>query len=362
MLESTDPNDHLNLLPSPKEIKSFLPITFDQNLFIKETRRQVSAILKGEDSRLLLIVGPCSIHNMEEAKEYAKKIKILQDEVKDHFLILMRVYFAKSRTSIGWKGFLFDPDLNNNCDVQKGIVLTRELLIFLAENQVPAATEFLDPLSVNYFEDLISWGCIGARTSESQTHRELASGLQMPIGFKNNTNGSIKIAVSGAYTSGKPHTFFGINEEGFLTKITTKGNNNCHIVLRGGDSGTNYDPKSIEQALKLIKENKLSEKIMIDCSHDNALSNHNNQTSVFESVINQIIEGNTNIFGLIIESYHFEGKQNFSPSSEKLALKYGISITDPCISWETTERLIMWGYKKLQKNTSMYLTPVSCDQ
>lgn len=360
MLKTSSLKNFSSTLPSPKEIKKQITVSEDTHLFIENARNQVSEILNGQDSRLLLILGPCSIHSIEEAKEYAKKIQLLQHEVKDHFFILMRVFFAKSRTALGWKGFLFDPDLNNTCDVKKGIALTRELLAYLAECQVPVATEFLDPLSVHYFEDLISWGCIGARTSESQTHRELASGLTMPVGFKNNTNGSIKIAVNGACTSKESHTFLGIDEEGFIAKITTNGNPNCHVVLRGGDSGTNFDPESIAKALELLKENNLLDKVMIDCSHGNSKSNHNNQIAVFESIINQVIEGNTNISGLIIESYHCEGKQNFASYSTNSSLKYGISITDPCINWETTEKLILWGYKKLQKNTLLHLN--SCNQ
>lgn len=360
MLKTSGSKNFYSSLPSPNEIKKQITIQQETRFFIENSRSEISAILNGQDSRLLLVVGPCSIHSIDEAKEYAKKIQSLQQKVKDHFFILMRVYFAKSRTALGWKGFLFDPDLNHTCDVKKGITQTRELLAFLAEHEVPVATEFLDPLSVHYFEDLISWGCIGARTSESQTHRELASGLNMPVGFKNNTNGSIKIAVNGVCTSRESHTFLGIDDEGFIAKITTKGNPNCHIVMRGGDSGTNYDPESIAKALELLKKHSLVDKVMIDCSHGNSKSNHNNQIIVFESLINQIIEGNTNISGLILESYHHEGKQNLESYFTNSPLKYGISITDPCINWETTEKLILWGYKKLQKNALLHLS--SCNQ
>ncbi len=337
-------------LPGPKSVKASASLSSEASAYLLDIRRQISRILQGEDSRMLLIVGPCSVHSVSEAKEYALKFLDLQNRVSDTFLPIMRTYFAKPRTSFGWKGLLFDPELNGSCDALAGIHITRQLLVDLAEQKIPLATEFLDPLSGFYFDDLIAWGCIGARTSESQTHREIASGLPMPVGFKNNTNGNLQVAVNGAYTASKSHSFFGIDEEGKISLIRSKGNPNSHIVLRGGESGTNYDPKSISESLKLLKNKNLPEKIIIDCSHGNSLDDHHNQTFVFESVINQVIEGNTKIAGVILESYLQSGQQKLIEES-KTGPTYGISITDACLNWTTTEQLVLWGNNKLRRHS-----------
>ncbi len=338
-------------LPSPMELKESIPLTTNSQQFIENSRQTISNILNGTDPRMLLVIGPCSIHDIEAAKEYATKLQQLQEKVQDNFLILMRVYFAKSRTTTGWKGMLFDPDLDNSYNIKSGLTVTRQLLVDLADMGIATAAEFLDSNSCPYFSDLISWGCIGARTSESQTHREFASGLPMPIAFKNNTDGNVNIAVNGALTASSPHHYLGIDESGALSIIATKGNSDTHIVLRGGESETNYDPQSISNTLNLLKEKNLIPKVIIDCSHDNSRRDEKKQTLVFESVINQVIEGNQNISGFILESNLESGNQYVNPL-EPSALNYGISITDKCLDWRTTEKLVLWGNDKLNKNNT----------
>lgn len=345
-------NGVTNSLPSPAEVRNKLPISPTSQVFIKNKREEILSILQGKDSRTLLIVGPCSIHDPLAAKEFAKHLRQLQDEVKHSFLLVMRTYFAKPRTQVGWKGLLYDPGLDETFSLVKGIETTRSLLLHLTELEIPIATEFLDPLTAFYFDDLISWGCIGARTAESQIHRELASTLPMPIAFKNNTLGDIGIAINGAYTASFPHTFFSINDHGILSKRESKGNPYPHIVLRGGKDHTNYDPKSINQAIQAVNKSKISSRLLIDCSHDNAKNCHQEQVLVFESIIRQIIEGNQDISGMILESHLLSGKQeNLGQSID--SLQYGCSITDPCIDWETTKKLILWGHERMQKEHTL---------
>lgn len=332
-------------LPSPKELREELPINEGISAFIDNARITVKNILDGLDPRMLLIVGPCSIHNVEEALEYALKLKELRNKVQEKFYIVMRAYFEKPRTSIGWKGLLLDPELDGSYDIVKGMHLTRQLLLNIAELGIPSAAEFLSPTSSYYYGDLITWGCIGARTSESQPHREIASGLSMPIAFKNNTDGNPHVAVNGALSASLPHTFIGMNENGTTSVKTTQGNPYSHIVLRGGSGGTNYDPASISIALNALETRGQKRRLIIDCSHDNAEKHHQKQIAVFKSVIHQVVEGNDNIYGLVLESNLNEGSQQLKPHPSKLA--YGISITDPCLSWEATEELILWGHQSL---------------
>lgn len=332
---------------SPNEVRKLIPLSSTAKEFIDKSRIHINQLLHTNQQEFLLILGPCSIHNIQEAKEYALKIKSLQKLVSKYYLIVMRIYFAKPRTSLGWKGMLYDPDLNESNDIQKGILMTRQLLVDLAELGIPTATEFLDPISTPYFEDLVSWACIGARTSESQTHREMASSFTLPIGFKNNTHGCLKVAINGALSASKPQSFLGINQYGNLSIIKTMGNPNSHIVLRGGNSGPNYDPASITEAVEMLNKESLSKKILIDCSHGNSGSDPIKQITVFESVLNQFLDGNRNILGMILESYHLRGRQKISDR-----IHYGLSITDACLDWETTEKLILWGYERLQKNFS----------
>lgn len=340
---------------SPKKLKKNLSLSHKARNFIASTRNQISHMLHKNDKRMLLIIGPCSVHNVQEAKEFGVKIKELQEQVKNDFLILMRVYFAKPRTSIGWKGLMYDPDLNESCNIQKGILLTRQLLVDLVEMGVPVASEFLDPLSVKYFDDLIAWGCIGARTSESQIHREVASGLSMPIGFKNSTQGCIQVAVNGVLAASKPHSYLGIQENGTISLIDTSGNTDSHVVLRGGNLGPNYDPKTIADTSEILKRNQLVQKVLVDCSHGNSGSNACMQTSVFESVLVQSLEGNKNILGMILESYFFRGNQKLTFGEEKKLIP-GVSVTDACLDWETTEKLVLWAKEKINRNKSSNLS------
>lgn len=336
-------------IPSPKQLKKEIPIQDGSLEFIKKSRSQLTSILNGEDTKTALIVGPCSIHDVTSAKDYAVKLKELSESVSDTFLLLMRVYFAKPRTTIGWKGILYDPYIDTSHDIEMGIRWTRQLLVDLAEMEIPIAAEILDPLTAPYFSDLITWSCIGARTAESQIHREVASGLPMPVAFKNNTDGNAQIAVDGAYCASTPHTYIGINDDGKLCSVETDGNKNCHIVHRGGVSSTNYDPQSIITTTKMLEKSGLNTKIIIDCSHDNSKQGHDEQIVVFKSIIHQVIEGNKNIAGMILESHLEAGRQDVHVSENTTSIEYGKSITDPCLDWKTTKDLIVWGVDRINK-------------
>jgi 3-deoxy-7-phosphoheptulonate synthase len=334
-------------LPSPSELWKELPLQEHQKNFIASSRRQIEQILDASDPRLLLIVGPCSIHDIQSAKDYALKLRELSKQVSDNFFVLMRVYFEKPRTTVGWKGLLYDPHLNGSHDISHGLRTARQLLLELAELEIPAASEVLDPISCYYFSDLISWACIGARTSESQIHRQLASALPMPTAFKNSTTGNIEVAVHGVVTASSPHTFLGINAEGKASVIKSEGNPYGHVVLRGGDNKPNYDPDSISKSLDLLKQHRLPPRLIIDCSHDNSMRRHEQQPHVFQSVIHQFLEGEKSLRGLILESHLSAGNQ---PLTDNLAaLKYAVSITDPCLDWDSTEQLILWAHGLLSQ-------------
>lgn len=324
---------------TPKELSEKLPLNNDEKEFIESSRQAIRNILNGTDPRKLLIVGPCSIHNSHEALHYAEKLKQLSDQVKDSFVLIMRAYVEKPRTSIGWQGLLNDPHLDGSHCLETGFYTSRNLLIKLAEMRVPTACEFLDPLSSLYHSDLISWGCVGARTSASQVHRLMASRLNMPVAFKNSTEGSIESAVNGCLFAKMPHSFVGPDEDGALSIFKSSGNPDVHIVLRGGEGKPNYDKESIQKALKLMSDNKLNPNIIVDCSHDNSEKNHEKQPVVFQHVMEQMREGNLQIKGIMLESYLEEGNQAFNRNRE--ALKFGVSVTDPCLSWKDTEKLIL---------------------
>lgn len=346
---------HLDSLASPLTYKQELPALDHQLAFVSESRRQIANILEGTDQRLLLILGPCSIHDNKAAKEYATNLCRLADVVSKSFFIVMRTYFEKPRTALGWKGMLYDPHLDGSNDIAAGIRHARRLLLDLAEMQVPTATEFLDPLAARFLSDLISWSCIGARTTESQIHRQLASGLSMPVAFKNNTSGNVSAAVKGVMTAACPHAFFGIDDSGHLAIVRTKGNPHAHIALRGGEMSPNYDPESIEKALELLRKNHLPERLLIDCSHDNSKRCQDRQKAVFEAVIQQSLNGNNAIRGLALESHLFAGSQRMS--LDKSRLRYAVSLTDPCLDWETTESLIRHHAALFEKKT----TPVATE-
>lgn len=314
-----------------------------QSNFIAESRKTIANIIKGSDKRLLVVVGPCSIHDTKAALDYAQKLAKLRDELKDDLFIVMRVYFEKPRTTIGWKGLIYDPDLDNTFDMEKGFDLARGLLLDLAKMQIPTATEYLDLITPQYISDLISWGAIGARTTESQTHRELASGLSCTVGFKNGTQGDVKVAVDAVISASSPHMFWSINKKGMANRYTTAGNPNCHIILRGGAGGPNYSQAHVDSAIKQLRDAGLPERLMVDFSHANSEKKFKNQLNVGDDIAAQITKDPSSIFGVMIESNINEGNQAVAPLK---SLKYGVSITDGCISWEDTDILL----KKLAKS------------
>ena len=317
-------------VPAPYELVNKYPINDEISKLVYGTRNEISQILHNKDDRLFVVVGPCSIHDTESALEYAEKLALQNKKLNKNILIIMRVYFEKPRTTVGWKGLINDPDINETFNIAKGIELARKLLINIAELGLPAGTEFLDPISPQYVTDVISWGAIGARTAESQIHRELASGLSCPIGIKNGTDGSLKAAIDGIQAANHSHVFLGATKEADIAMLKTAGNNDTHIILRGGKE-PNYDLESVNSTLTALREAEVNESIMIDASHGNSQKKFKKQISVVESISNQILNGNDNIKGVMIESHLNEGNQKISES-----LKYGQSITDACMGWEDT--------------------------
>jgi len=323
-------------LISPSKLIEQLPMTEDAISTVVRTRSEIINILNGKDKRLLLIVGPCSIHDVSSAHEYAKKLLEIKQKVEKNILVIMRVYFEKPRTVIGWKGLINDPDLDNSFDINKGIKIARKLLIDLAESGMPAGHEYLDLISPQYISDVICWGAIGARTTESQSHRELASGLSCPVGFKNGTNGSIQIAIDAIKAASKAHNFLSVTKEGKSAIFSTKGNRDCHIILRGGKK-INYQQEDVTSVSDLLVKNKLSNNIMIDASHANSQKDHAKQRIVIQDISDQISKGNNSICGVMLESNLIEGRQDIGKKDD---LVYGQSITDACIGWNETEELI----------------------
>ena len=323
-------------LITPKEIISELPMSTRAIETVVETRQEIINILSRKDKRLLLIVGPCSIHDVTAAHEYAERLLAVKKDVSENVLIIMRVYFEKPRTVVGWKGLINDPDLDNSFKINKGIKIARKLLIDLAEMGVPSGHEYLDLISPQYVSDLVCWGAIGARTTESQSHRELASGLSCPVGFKNGTDGGIQIAIDAIKAASKEHNFLSVTKEGKSAIFSTTGNKDCHIILRGGKN-TNYGAQDVKAVSKALDKNSLDPQIMIDASHANSQKDFQKQRLVVEDIAEQILNGNKNIFGVMLESNLLEGKQDIS---NKDNLVYGKSITDACIGWDETEELI----------------------
>ncbi len=314
--------------------------------FIVDARKTIANIVKGKDKRLLVVVGPCSIHDPKVAIEYAKKLAKLRDALKDDLFIVMRVYFEKPRTTIGWKGLIYDPDLDGSFKMEKGFDLARGLLLNLAKMRLPTATEYLDLITPQYISDLISWGAIGARTTESQTHRELASGLSCPVGFKNGTDGGAQVAIDAVVSASSPHMFWSISKKGVINRYTTAGNPNCHVILRGGNGETNYDSKSVQKIAKQLADSGLPGKLMVDFSHANSQKKFKNQIKVGDDVAKQISSGSEQISGVMIESHLHEGSQSVGALK---SLKYGVSITDGCIGWSDTEKLLKTLAKAVQK-------------
>ncbi len=341
-------NTHIErsqVLITPIEIKSKFPLSDLAKITVLQSRQEIEKILDGKDTRKFLVVGPCSVHDVKAAEEYAKRLKALAERVKDKLLLIMRVYFEKPRTTVGWKGLINDPDLDDSFHIEKGLEIARSLLIKIAEIGLPTATEALDPIVPQYISDLIAWTAIGARTTESQTHREMASGLSMPVGFKNGTDGSIQVALNALHSASEPHHFLGINEQGQVSIFRTTGNAYGHLILRGSEQKPNYDAASVKLTEEKLKEAKLPVRIAIDCSHGNSRKDHRLQASVFETVMQQIVDGNTSIVGMMLESNLYEGNQPISNNREQL--KYGVSVTDKCIGWKETERIILAAYEQL---------------
>jgi len=326
------------ILITPAQLKQDVPVTETANLTIAQGRNAVRNILDRTDPRLIVVIGPCSIHDTKAAIDYAKRLKAISDEVQDTLLLVMRVYFEKPRTTTGWKGLVNDPYLNDSFKISDGLHIGRQLLLDIAEIGLPTATEALDPISPQYLQDLISWSAIGARTTESQTHREMASGLSSAVGFKNGTDGGLDVAINALKSVSSPHNFLGINHQGQVSIITTKGNGYGHVVLRGGDGKPNYDSVSVAVCEGQLSKSGIVPNIMVDCSHANSNKDHNLQMLVADNVANQIVEGNQSIIGVMIESNLVAGNQKIP--ADLADLTYGQSVTDACISWDATEQLL----------------------
>ncbi len=335
-----------DVLATPATIKSELPLTDRAERAVLKGRHAVERILDHSDHRLMVVVGPCSIHDPEAAIDYAQRLKKLADEVSDTLFIVMRVYFEKPRTTTGWKGLINDPHMNDSFDIDAGLRMARKLLIDINELDLPAGTEALDPISPQYLGDLVTWSAIGARTTESQTHREIASGLSTPVGFKNGTDGSLTVAINALHSVSSPHSFLGINQQGQVAVIRTKGNAYGHIVLRGGASGSNYDSVTISLVEKDLHKAGLPANIVVDCSHANSNKDHKLQPLVLNDCVHQIMDGNKSITGVMLESNIGAGNQKLP--ADLTQLKYGVSVTDACIDWKTTEKILRDARDKLK--------------
>ncbi len=335
-------------LIDPNTFKEELPLTPASEKTVIEGRRQIEDILAHRDSRLLMIVGPCSIHDEKAALEYAERLLKLQAEVAESMLLVMRVYFEKPRTTVGWKGLINDPHMNGSCDMSEGLRRARRILLKITGMGLPTATEMLDPITPQYLAGLVCWSAIGARTTESQTHREMASGLSMPVGFKNCTDGSLSKAIHAMIAARAPQSFIGVDPDGKTCIVSTTGNPWTHMVLRGG-LRPNYDSVSIEEACLKLKNAGLEDTIIVDCSHGNSRKKHQGQERVLKDIIGQRLEGNQALVGMMLESNLCEGNQACNENMNELA--YGVSVTDECISWETTEKLLHCAHKRMKKLT-----------
>ncbi|GAW95955.1 MULTISPECIES: 3-deoxy-7-phosphoheptulonate synthase [Colwellia] len=331
---------HVNaehVLITPEALRAELPLSEAGRDFVQQSRKTISAIIHKRDPRLLVISGPCSVHDVEAAKDYARQLKALQNKHQGSLFVVMRVYFEKPRTTVGWKGLINDPHMDGSFDVENGLRKARELILYLTELGLPLATEALDPISPQYLAEVFSWSAIGARTTESQTHREMASGLSMPIGFKNGTNGSLVVAVNALQSAASPHHFMGINRQGQVALIQTRGNPDGHIILRGG-AAPNYDAKSIAECEQVLAKQGIDAGIIVDCSHGNSNKDYTRQPLVALDVVEQICTGNKSIIGIMLESNINAGKQSSDLAKEDLA--YGVSVTDACIDFAETEKLL----------------------
>ena len=337
----------MDVLPTPDEIKRRLPMTATAEATVLGARQTVQDILDHRDPRVFVVVGPCSIHDLTAARDYARRLRALADDIGDTLYPIMRVYFEKPRTTVGWKGLINDPRLDDSFDIAEGLRIARALLLEIAELGLPAGTEALDPLCPQYLDDLLAWTAIGARTTESQTHREMASGLSTPVGFKNGTNGSLEVAINALQSASRPHSFLGINGGGQSAVVRTTGNRYGHVVLRGGSDGPNYDTVTIALCEQELIKNQLPLNIVVDCSHANARKDPALQPLVLNDCAHQILEGNRSIVGFMIESNLEWGNQPIP--ADRSQLKYGVSITDPCVDWKTTEKMLREARAKLKE-------------
>ncbi|KAG1055113.1 hypothetical protein G6F43_002918 [Rhizopus delemar] len=329
-----------NALLTPNYIKEEFPLTEKSMETIAKARKEIQDIIAKKDDRVFVIVGPCSIHDTVAAKEYAKLLLEAKQKYQDELVIIMRAYFEKPRTTVGWKGLINDPDIDGSFKINKGLRISRGLLCHLTDMGIPVSVELLDTISPQYIADLISWGAIGARTTESQLHRELASGVSFPVGFKNGTDGNLRIAIDGIGAAAAPHHFLGINNLGTISITHTTGNPDCHIILRGGNKGPNYEAAYVQETKQMLENTGLPTSIMIDCSHGNSNKDHKNQPKVAQCIAEQISQGEDALVGVMLESHLVEGKQSV-PEEGTCALKYGVSITDGCINWQDTESVLM---------------------
>ena len=336
-----------DLLATPEEVKRRLPLTAAAGDTVYKSREAVRAILERRDPRLFVVVGPCSIHDVTAAREYAGRLKALAAQVQSTMLLIMRVYFEKPRTTVGWKGLINDPDMDDSFHIEKGILTARELLLHIAGLGLPAGTEALDPIMPQYLSELITWTAIGARTTESQTHREMASGLSTPVGFKNGTDGALATSINALQSVRHPHHFLGITQQGQSAVFRTRGNGHAHLVLRGGGGRANYDAVSIAVAERELTAAGLPPNIVVDCSHGNSNKDPSLQPMVAENCVAQISDGNRSIVGLMLESHLKAGNQPIPKDLSKL--EYGVSITDPCVDWQTTETLLLKMHESLQR-------------
>ena len=333
-------------LPTPAQYEFDIPISDEQKNFIYRGREAINNVLSGNDNRFMVIVGPCSIHDTAAGADYAARLRDLAKTIDSKILVVMRVYFEKPRTTVGWKGLIYDPHLNGSLDIKEGLRRARQFLSDVSDMGILCATEFVDPITPQYIADFVSWAAIGARTAESQTHRQMASGLSMPVGIKNGTGGSVQLAADAIVAANAKHGFLGVDENGNASIVITNGNPNSHLVLRGGSSGPNYDENSIEAAVALLQKSNVNTKLVIDCSHANSEKKYELEPGVFDNVLDQRIAGNDNIVGSMIESHLHSGNQSLDENQPE-ALEYGISITDSCLGWDQTEELLLAAFKKL---------------
>jgi 3-deoxy-7-phosphoheptulonate synthase len=333
------------LLPTPEEVERSLPLTARAEEAVMRSRATIQAILDRRDPRLFVVVGPCSIHDVDAALDYANRLDVLRKSVERTLFLVMRVYFEKPRTTIGWKGLVNDPDMDDSFHLEKGIFLARKLLLALAERGIPVGTEALDRIMPQYLHELVTWTAIGARTTESQSHREMASGLSTPVGFKNGTDGTLEVAINALHSARTPHHFLGVTRQGRLAVFRTRGNAYGHIVLRGGGGSTNYDPASIAHCEQALERAGLPIRIVVDCSHGNSNKDPAQQPRVAESCVDQIVGGNRSILGLMLESNLEAGSQPIP--ARRADLRYGVSVTDACIDWATTEKTLLSLHERL---------------